>query len=111
MLKDNKNKFDDNVYDILKNAMYNMLISSFSKTGDELIDSYSENKIDKMSKNMAETFADLAAKPLTDAIEEHIKSSGLFINILPAGIALTSPVGPCTGTITITPQTAEIQIQ
>lgn len=111
MLKDNKNKFDRDVHSILKNAMYNTLISSFSNSGDELIDSYSENKLNKVADRMATVFADKAAEPLTTAIEDHIKSLGLFINVLPSGIALSGATGPVTGSITITPQTSKIQIQ
>ena len=111
MLSDNIKKFEDDVHDILNDSMYEMLMSSFSKSEDELINSYTERVISKAAKNMAKKFADLATKPLTKTIDEHIKSSGLFINVLPQGIQLTSPVGPCTGVINITPQTAEIQIQ
>lgn len=111
MLKTNKNKFEEDVYKILEDSMYTMLMGSFSNSGDELIDSYMEDKMDKASKEMAKRFAKSAYKPLTDAIEDHIKSSGIYINISPAGIALTSPVGPVTGTITINPQTSKIEIQ
>jgi hypothetical protein len=111
MLNDNIKSFESNVYDILKNAMYKMIMSSFSQGEDELINSYTERVIIKTADNMAKIFADEATEPLVNEINNHIKSAGIFINVQPQGIRLIGPAGQVTGAINITPETAEIQIQ
>lgn len=112
MLKDAKSKFKEDVEELLKNAMYQAFVGTYVKNDDDdLIDAYIEDGIKKISDKFAKTVAEQAAAPLTDAIEEYIKASGLFINISPAGIALTSPTGPVTGTITINPSTSSIEIR
>ena len=110
MLKTNKPKFENYVKSILETAMYETLMDSFSKSGDNLIDSYVEKSIDNAAKKMARKFADKAAIPLTDAIDTHIKAAGININISPAALTLSNTAGPVTGTITITPTTSKIEI-
>lgn len=111
MLKNAKSKFEKNVEDLLTDAMYHAFKCTYNASGDDLIDAYVEDSVNKYAKNFAKSVAEKATKPLTDAIDEYIKASGLFINISPAGIALTSPAGPVTGTITINPSTSNIEIQ
>ena len=110
MFKDAKLKFEQNVSDLLKNSMYNAFKETFIKGNDDLIDAYMEDSINKAAKNFADKVSELAAVKLTDAIDEYIKASGLFINVSPTGIALSGPTGPVTGTITINPSTSKISI-
>jgi hypothetical protein len=110
MLKEAKQKFEKDVEDILIKAMSEAFKGTSSKCGDSLIDDYMEDSINKIANKFANKVAECAAKPLTDAIDEYIKASGLFINVSPAGIALSGPTGPVTGTITINPSTSKIEI-
>ena len=111
MLKEAKQKFENDVEELLYDAMSEAFKGTSGKSGDSLIDNYMEDSINKMADKFASKVAEVAAKPLTDAIDEYIKASGLFINVTPAGIALTGPTGPVTGTITINPSTSSIEIQ
>lgn len=110
MLKDNKLIFEDKVKGILEKSMYETLICTFNKGGDQLIDKYVQNNIHNMAESMAKTFSEIAAKPLTDYIDEHIKSAGININISPAALALSSSTGPVTGNIIINDATSKIEI-
>lgn len=48
---------------------------------------------------------------LSDEIDSHIKAMKLVITMLPQGIAtLVSPMGPCTGSMIISDETANINI-
>lgn len=116
MLQEAKPKFEKDVNDILKDATYKAFMNTFtSKGGDDAADRNMKKEIDANAKQFAEKFAEQVAKtlavPLTDAIDEYIKASGLFINILPSGIALANAAGMVTGTITINPQTSNIEIK
>lgn len=111
MLQTAKPKFEKEVEKILKKSMYEAFKSTFSMGDEDVVNKHMENAIKESAKKFSESVAKEATIPLTDAIDEYIKASGLFINVTPAGIALTSPTGPVTGTITITPQTSNIIIK
>lgn len=50
-------------------------------------------------------------KTLADEIDKHVKSTELFITMMPQGIAtIISPMGPCTGTMIINNSTANIKL-
>lgn len=111
MLKQAKPKFESDLKKILTNAMYKAFVSMYSSGDDDTIDKYMKRTVEAGAKKFAETIANEAAIPLTDAIDEYIKASGLFVTVSPAGIALSGPTGPVTGTITISPQTSNINIK
>jgi hypothetical protein len=110
MLKEAKQKFENDVEKLLIKSMSEAFKGTFNKCDDDLVDDYMEETIKKVADKFANKVAECAAKPLTDAIDEYIKASGLFINVSPAGIALSGPTGPVTGTITINPSTSKIEI-
>lgn len=113
MLSKAKPKFDAEVEDLLKDAMYQAFLEMLSSGNDDLIDEYVKKTTNKAAKKFANKVASIAAPRLTNAIDEYIKESGLFINVNPAGIQLVSPPtgGPVTGTIIINPTTSNIEIR
>ena len=110
MLTTNIKKFETDVKQILESSMYETLTNSFIQSGDGVIDKYVKDGIDDAAKKMSKVFAESAAKPLTQAINDHIKSAGIIITIPPTAMALTCAVGPVTGTISVTPVTSNIEI-
>lgn len=75
---------------------------------------------EKTLKDNAKKFATIFCKGLKDGgfmdtiadeVDAHIKSSKLVISMMPQGIAtIVSPMGPCTGSMIISDETANIQI-
>lgn len=111
MLSEVKPSFKQDIHDILQKSMYEAFMCNFKGSGDEVIDQYTHKKVEEMSNMISKKFADTATDGLINSIDKYIKSIGVFINVTPAGIALTGPTGPVTGTITITPSTSIINIK
>ena len=111
MLKKAKPKFESDIKQLIEDSMYNAFISTFSKGDEDVIDAYLEKALDESAKKFARKVSEKAATPLADAIDEYIKSMGIFITVQPLGISLTGPTGPVSGVINITPQTSNITIQ
>lgn len=109
------NKCPDNIdfaRDDSENAMENnaMIEAKLEQSRKEQNERAKEN-----AKKFAEKFVDILKyggfdTTIANEIDDHVKALDLIINVLPTGITVTSPTGPCTGTILINNSTANIQL-
>lgn len=110
MLSQTKPAFEKNVERILKDALYESLINFYCEGEDNDVNSLANSTILAAAMAVSETFSGRVAKSLVNEIDKYIKSMGIVISTTPANILLTSPAGPVTGSINITPQTSKITI-
>lgn len=134
MLSVNKPLMDQKLnalYNVLENAAYkayyNQLKSKFDNSKTDIQDSEiskivaSENiKLENEMKNDAAQFANDFCNALkqgkfietiSDEIDGHVKAIKLMINVPALLPTIISPMGPCTGALSITEETgAQIQI-
>lgn len=111
MLKDNKKNFEGKIRSSLEKGMYNAFYSMFSNNSNDEFSTAVDDYTKKTAKMFSKKFADSIYKDLADAIDEHIKSADIYANVSPSGILLSNAGGMCAGTITISPQTAIIEIK
>lgn len=99
MLSDKKPELEKNINTILYNALYKAYMSTFESNSDSdpKIANRVKQEIDDAAKKFSKVAADEAAPELAGAIYNFVKSIG----IMATPKALTSPVGPCAGVITM----------
>ncbi len=100
-LNSSKSQLKDALEKILYAAYYNAEMETLGSAGEEptifaMVQKTLENAVEKKAKK----FSSDAAGPLADTICNFVLSANFMINaIIPTHGAVSSPVGPCAGTI------------
>ena len=124
MLSTNKPSMDNKLkklYDVFEDAAYEAFLKSEGYDdvddqidGMELQNKPNKSEIKKKMEDSAKTFSDEFVKQLkdgkvletiSDEIDKHVKSIKLMISVPTLLPTIVSPVGPCTGALTISEET------
>lgn len=109
--------FQQKIFDILQKSATDAFMKTLDTVDDPntpvapQINSQFNSILQKTAQKFGTEFASKAAPDLATEIMKYIQSAGISIVVQPQGLAtIMSPVGPCTGALTINDGTATINI-